>query len=582
MLVTLRPGTPQGRLTSPWRAAAIVLLGLAVLACGSPPQRAAESRAQGGAVAQQPAIKRITLGVLGDPPVLFNSIGTASGADDTGEELVSRGLVEADDTRTFRPLLAEDIPTIENGLWQVFPDGRMQTTWRIKPGIVWHDGAPYTSADLLFTVQAVLDRELPLTRRAAYSSIEGAEAPDERTITVRWTKPYIEADTFFSRELALPLPKHILERPATEDKANFEHLPYWTEAFVGTGPFRLEQSDLGVPVLLRANERYVLGRPKIDEIEFKIFPDVKVLTTNILAGAADLSLGRGFDYDQAVVLEQQWRDGSVASRFSGSQVIYSQFLGTSPQIVGDVNFRRALLQAIDRPQLNEQFLGGRGLVSHVFLGPQEPEFSYIEQSVVRYDYDPRRAQTALEALGYTRGPDGTFRDATGERLLVELRSDPEDGSQRPMFAVADSWQRLGVGVDPVVIPRQRTRELDYLYTFPAFHLRSHSGRISSALSNYQSSSQPMPENRWVGNNRSHYVNADLDAAADRYLVTIPPQERYRELQTVMRIITDQLPVMSLYYDPSFSAIGNRLDNFIPSKASGTAAKTWNSHLWDVK
>ncbi len=126
MLVTLRPGTPQGRLTSPWRAAAIVLLGLAVLACGSPPQRATESRAQGGAVAQQPAIKRITLGVLGDPPVLFNSIGTASGADDTGEELVSRGLVEADDTRTFRPLLAEDIPTIENGLWQVFPDGRMR------------------------------------------------------------------------------------------------------------------------------------------------------------------------------------------------------------------------------------------------------------------------------------------------------------------------------------------------------------------------------------------------------------------------------------------------------------------------
>lgn len=581
MLTLSRTHASHPRMASPWRAPIILILVLAVVGCAAP-QRAAD-RQEPGAAAQQPqAIKRVTIGILGDPPALYNSIGTASGADDVAEELVNRGLTEADDTRTFRPLLAEDIPTIENRLWRVFPDGRMETTWRIKPGVVWHDGAPYTSADLVFTIQAVRDRELPLTRRAAYASIDGADAPDERTITVRWSRPYIDADTLFSRELALPIPKHILERAATEDKANFEHHPYWTEAFVGAGPFRLQETALGVPVLLRANDRYVLGRPKVDEIEFKVFPDVNSLTASILAGAVDMSLGRGFDFDQAVVVERQWREGRVASRFSGSQVIYTQFLGTNPPIVAEVQFRRALLQAIDRQQMVDQLLEGRGVLAHVFLGPQEPEFPLIEQSLVRYEYDPRRAQEAIEALGYTRGADGVFRDAANQRLSVELRGDPGEEAQRPMFAVTDFWQRIGIGVESVVIPRQRARELEYLYTFPAFHLRGHSGRISQGLPNYQSSSQPLPENRWIGNNRGRYRNPELDAATDRYLVTIPIQERARELQTVMRIITDQLPVLNLYYDPSFTLIASRVENMVPSKASGAAAKTWNSHLWDAK
>jgi len=580
MLASSRTHPSHTRMVSPWQAPIICLLILATVGCAAL-QQPSDLRARDAG--QQPSVsKRVVLGILGDPPALYNSIGTASGADDTTEELVSRGLSEADDTRIFRPLLAEDIPTIENRLWQVFPDGRMETTWRIKPGVVWHDGAPYTSADLLFTIQAVLDRELPLTRRPAYASIEGAHAPDERTITVRWSRPYIDADTLFSREVALPIPKHILEQAATEDKANFEHHPYWTEAFVGTGPFRLQESAFGVPVLLRANDRYVLGRPKVDEIELKLFPDVVALTTSIMAAAVDLSLGRGFDYDQAVVVEQQWRDGRVVSRFSGSQVVFVQFLGTNPPIVGDVQFRRALLQAIDRQQMVDQFLGGRGLVSHTFLGPQEPEYPWIEQSVIRYDYDPRRAQAAIESLGYTRGPDGVFRDAADQRLVVELRSDPGDEAQRPMFAVNDAWQRLGIGVEPVVIPRQRVRELEYQYTFPAFHLRSHSGRMSSGLPNYQGSQHPLPENRWIGNNRGRYRNGELDAAADHYLVTIPIQERAQELQTVFRIMSDQLPVLNLFHDPSFAVIANRVENLVPSKASGAAAKTWNSQLWDVK
>ncbi|MPZ12824.1 MAG: hypothetical protein GEU73_00080 [Chloroflexi bacterium] len=567
--------SPSGTL-SVWRAGIIPILVLAVVGCTTP-ERPAEPQ---DSSSQAP--KRMNIGILGDPPLLYNSLVGAESADDVAEELVNRGLTEADDRRTFRPVLAEDVPSVENGLWKVLPDGRMETTWRIKPGVVWHDGAPYTSADLLFTLRAVMDRELPLTRRNAYASIEGGDVPDERTITVRWARPYIYADTMFSRELALPIPKHILEKPATDDKANFEHHPYWTEAFVGTGPFRVHETELGVPVLLRANDRYALGRPKVDEIELRVFSDANALTASMMAGAVDLSLGRGFDFDQAVVVERQWQDGRVASRFSGSQVIFAQFVGSNPPLVTDLRFRRALLQAIDRQQMVDQLLEGRGVVAHTFLGPEEPEFPGIEQSVVRHEYDPRRAQEAIEALGYNRGPDGILRDAANQRLSFELRGDPSEGSQRAMFAVVDFWQRLGVAVESLVIPQQRARDFEYIYTYPAFHLRSHSGRISSGLANYHSSEHPRPETQWVGSNRSRYTNPDLDAAIDRYLVTIPMQERTGELQTVMRTISEELPVLNLFYDPSFTLIANRVEGMEPSKASGAAGKTWNSHLWDLR
>lgn len=484
---------------------------------------------------------------------------------------MNRGLTEADDTRIFRPLLAEDIPTIENGLWKVFPDGRMETTWRIKAGVEWHDGTPYTAEDLVFTLRASMDRELPLLRRAAYGSIETALAPDPRTVTVRWAKPFIDADTLFSRELALPLPRHLLERAATEDKANFGNLPYWTDEFVGAGPFKLKETALGTTVLLQANDRYVLGRPKVDEIELKVFPDATALAASILAGTVDLTLGRGFDFDRAVIVESQWRDGRVETRFSGTIAIFAQFVGRNPQVVGEVQFRRAVYHAIDRQQLVDILTAGRSSVAHAFLGSNEPEFRDVESSLITYDCDPRRAMQVIEGLGYTRGADGVYHDAANQRLSVELRTDP-----------GETEQQAGVGVETTTAPVQRARDLEYQYTFPAFVLRGQSSRISAALPNFQGSSSPFPENRWVGSNRGRYVNPKLDAAIDRYLVTIPMRERVQELQSIMRLITDQIPVMNLFYSVPFTLISNRVENMIPSKASGTAAKTWNSHLWDVR
>lgn len=77
----------------------------------------------------------------------------------------------------------------ENGLWRVSPDGRMETTWRIRGNALWHDGQPFTAHDLLFSMQIAQDKELAEFGDIAYESVESAVAPDPQTFTVRWKSP---------------------------------------------------------------------------------------------------------------------------------------------------------------------------------------------------------------------------------------------------------------------------------------------------------------------------------------------------------------------------------------------------------
>ena len=120
------------------------------------------------------------------------------------EDLITDGLSDLDGDDVAQAKLAEAVPAFENGLWKILPDGRTETTWRIRDNARWHDGTPVTTDDLLFTMAVVRDRELSVFRDAAYDLIEGIQASDQRTITVTWSQPFIQADTLFSKDLANP------------------------------------------------------------------------------------------------------------------------------------------------------------------------------------------------------------------------------------------------------------------------------------------------------------------------------------------------------------------------------------------
>jgi len=519
---------------------------------------------------------------MGDPPTLYNKLNQNNSVPgiDALEELLHVGLSHADRFGVRGARLAQDVPSVENGLWQVFPDGGMELTWRIRPDAQWHDGAPVISADLLFTSQLERDPELAVLNNRLYDAIASIEAPDAQTVKVRWKRAYISADEMFSYRFASPLPRHLLEAAYADRKAALLDEPYWTTQYVGAGAYRLREFVAGSHLLLEANDRYVMGRPKIDVLEVRFLLDSNAMLASMLAGAVDVTLGRTVSLDQAVQIKDAWRDGQIVVGYKSWLVLYPQFLDPTPAVVGDVRFRRALMQAVDRQQLADSLMAGLSAVAHNYLNPQEPESNETQSLVARYEYDPRRAVAAIEELGYVRGSDGSFRDRAGERLGVNIQTTSQlDIHSKTMYPVADYWQRVGVGVETFLTPAALVSDREHRATFPAFSLAQNPDDKDS-LANLHSSGIPVRENRYVGINKPRYSNPSFDALLDQYFVTIPRQARAQVLGQIVAHVTEQLPVMGLFYGVEPTLVANRVLNVAPRIQDSTQAR--NAHEWELR
>src|SRR5581483_11637763 len=165
------------------RILASTLLLALLAACGSRPAGPAPSGTAEAPRRSGPT--RVTATIMDDPVFMLAKLSAPSirGADAL-EELVHVGLSTLDHSGSLTPLLGEAVPSIDNGLWTVHPDGTMDTTYRIREGARWQDGSPFTSDDLLFTARVAHDRDVPDLRDPAFDSISDPEAIDARTLVV--------------------------------------------------------------------------------------------------------------------------------------------------------------------------------------------------------------------------------------------------------------------------------------------------------------------------------------------------------------------------------------------------------------
>lgn len=554
---------------------AVALLALLFTSCAQAPGAGGSS--PGGQAGPGPP-QAITAVIRGDPHVLYAKLNVGNNFLGTSqlERMVNAGLTITDTAGASHPQLAEAVPTVENGLWTVTPDGRMETTWKLRPNLTWHDGEPFTSEDLLFTARMEQESGLAWVRNTAYDSVDQVTAPDTSTLTITWKRPYVEADGMFSAmsQRALPLPKHLLDHAYTEDKAGFLQLPYWSQAFVGTGPFKLQQWVSDSYLVLEAFGGYALGSPKIDQIEVRFVADTNTVVANILAGGVDVTIdGRSIPFEDGRNLAAQWQGGTMALGLGAVLTIFAQFLNADPPVVSNPQFRRALMYALDRQEIVDTIQGGLGGVAHTYLGAGQVEYGEIEAALVKYDYDARKTAQLMEGLGYTKGADGFYRDANGQKLSFAFHTTITSVNQKTTLAAADNWQRAGLDAQVLTIPLQRQSDLEFMDTLPAFNLLR-IGRNVTAFSSLHSNQRATPENNFSGSNRGRYGSPELDALIDRYYVTIPRPERMQVLGQVLHHVTDQLPVMPVLFDPDALMVSNRLKNVEP----GTP---WKAQQWEV-
>jgi peptide/nickel transport system substrate-binding protein len=411
--------------------------------------------------------------------------------------------------------------------------------------------------------------------------IERVEA-GPRSAVVTWKQPFIEADALFSTGQAgasrsTPLPRHLLESEYLTNKAGFTELRYWSDEFVGLGPFRLKEWARGSHLILAAFDGYVLGRPKIDEIEVRFIPDPNTMIANMLSGALDMPHGSVVGIDQALTVKEQWRDGQVSIAPSGWVVAYPQSIDPQPRVVLNPQFRRALVHAVDRQQMVDTLMNGLLPVADSVFTPGTPEYEATERGVVRYAYDPRRAGQILEELGYSRGGDGMFRDASGQPLQMEVRSYAQrDIHHKTLFPLVGFWRQIGIAAEPVALSADRARDAREQATFPSFLVLRQPNGVDRMVGLHSSQARTAERN-YQGTNNGRYQSPELDALIERFQMTIPWTGRMQVAEQIVRHYTEQLPVLSLFYDALPVFVSNRVRNVHPHDNLA-----WNVHEWELR
>lgn len=541
-----------------FQALAIGLCAAAVVACTPAPAAPNPSSNQTNIVGQaRPkiltmAIQREPGGLLEDLVLVFNKAGGVSSV----YPLVHDYLVRRNDQRDYDAMLAVETISVVKGTWVLNPDGTMVTTWKIHPHVTWHDGAAFTSADLLFAYTVYKDPAVPNRIGSALGLMTSAAAPDPSTFVVHWSAPYAKAD---AAEALIPLPKHLLEDRYRDNKPSFGDGSWLTSEFVGLGPFRLVKWEQGSHLELTRFDGYHRGRPALDTIIVRFIGDANALVANILAGSVD-AIAKGLvDLDAAVELKERWAG-------TGNQV----FLPPTDSLMEveiqhraeyarpragltHLPVRQALYHAIDRSALADQLTSGLSPPADSWYPATHALRRDVEAAIPQFPYDPRRAQQLLAGAGWERGGDGMLAaGATGERFDLQIWSPQGVGAifSPTRLAVADSWKAVGVQVEQYDIPTALSGDREHRGQLPgagiwAYPLESlytdqlHSKLIAS------------PANRWAGKNLVGYSNPRVDTVLDKLALPIPREERIALHKLLLQEQLGDLALMPLYWRPQF-------------------------------
>jgi peptide/nickel transport system substrate-binding protein len=434
-----------------------------------------------------------------------------------------------DEREAPQPYLGEALPQLNTETWRVFPDGRMETTYRLKPNLTWHDGTPLIASDFVFTHQVYGTQDLGQASTPPIGQIEAVTAPDDRTLVIRWKQLYGDAAVLVDG--FPPLPRHTLEQSfRNADLDAFTALPFWSSEYVGLGPYRLVGWEPGAFIEGTAFDNYVRGRPKIERIKILFIAEAQTALANVLAGEVHYVSDFVLTVATGDVLERQWalnRGGTVlyaptTLRYTGFQ-LRPEYV--EAQALLDVRVRRALAHGIDAPTAVDVLTGGKGVPTTTLTSPRVSYYEEIDRSVQKMPYDPRRAQQLMEETGFVKGSDGFFTGRDGQPLRFSVSSTAGERNESVATTYVHGLRRSGFEVNQTVVPLAQMRLPETSALVPGLQVRGGNNNYR----NYTSAEIPRPENRWRGSNYGGWSNADYDRAFEAWLTALAPSERVKHI-----------------------------------------------------
>jgi peptide/nickel transport system substrate-binding protein len=447
-------------------------------------------------------------------------------------------------------------PQLAHG-WSVDPDG-LGIVLRLRPGVRWHDGTPFSSEDVAYSVMEVWKRYLPL-HSPSYSKVTHVDTPDPLTAVVRLSEPVPYFLSSLGSGQSQVLPKHLY---TGGDVIRNPH----NTAPVGTGPFRFVRWERGSYIELERNVQYWdQPKPFLGRVIFRLLPDGSATAAALESGSIQLIAG---SYLPLTELERLKRNPALVIRTLGPAFVPTMlgfgFNMRRPPLT-DVRVRRAFAHAIDREFILRNIWEGYGTLSDSPIPPQFPQF--FSADVPKYPYDPGRAEALLDEAGLKRGSDGVRFSITNDPKL------PGSLVLRSAQYIRSSLSRVGIHVE--LRSEDIGQYLDRVFTRHDFDTITYATGTdldpALGIQRFYWSRAIQPGVPF--SNATYYSRLEVDRLLERAQVELDVAKRRALYVEVQRLVQSDLPCIPLIFPSPIVACSRRVANATTVPADNFATAT---------
>ena len=514
---------------------------LAIAGCGIDVGGAGETA---GAHDEGPPAKGDTFvtSSIGNVSALIPNIAGDGASHEVGGQIYS-GLVTNDKDQQVKADLAES--------W-TFSDDCTRVTFRLRDGVRWHDGKPFTANDVLFTHALMVHPKTPTPYREDFEQVQTIEVVDPRTVTITYKTPYAKGLQSWSMYM---LPKHLLQ--TYMEQGRLREAPQNRTAPVGTGPYRFKEWKSGEKVVLTANpDYYERDRPYISRLVYRIIPSQATVFLELKAKGVDaanltaLQFNRQTDYPAFNKAYNRYR-------WTGNNVTYLGFNLKDPRFA-DKRVRHAIAHAINKQELIDHVILGRGQRA---TGPYLPGTWPHNPNVSDLRYDPARAKQLLAQAGWKERNAEGYLVKDGKPFAFEILTNQGNDERKKVAEIIQAALReIGVKADVRIIEwatllKEHVRKRNFDTLVLGWGLGIDPDRYSMFHS-----SKTRPEDL----NVASYANPEVDEYLERGRATCKQEERARAYRRVHELLAEDIPVMFLYHRESLYAVSSRVKGVKPA------------------
>jgi peptide/nickel transport system substrate-binding protein len=545
----------------------------------------------GVAIAQSTATYKPTKAGGGGPlkvlwwqgPTLLNPHFAVGTKDQDGSRLFYEPLAGWDSDGNLRLVLASQIPGREDG--SLAADGK-SVIWKLKKGVTWHDGKPFTADDVVFTWAYAKDPATAATTTGSYKDVT-VEKIDDYSVKVIFDKPTpFWADAFVGTN-GMIIPKHLfadfIGGKSRDAPTNLKP--------VGTGPYLFTSFKPGDVVTGVINPKYHMeNRPYFDSVEMKGGGDAVSAARAVLqTGEYDFAWNLQVEDEILLRLEKGGKGRVEISPGGGMEHIQVATTDPNTEVDGerssiktkhptlsDPAVRQAISLLIDKASVEKFIYGRTGQATANFVANPEK----FRSKTTKFEFNIEKAADILERAGWKKGADG-IREKDGKKLKFVFQTSINQPRQKTQAIVKQACQKAGIDIEVKAVVSSVFFSSDVANpdTYPHFYTDLQMYTVNMAqpdpevyMRQFLTAEVAQKDNKWQGRNITRWRNKEYDDTHTAAQTELDPVKRAAMLIKCNDMVIENVVVIPVVARPGVVAMNGKLK----AEISG-----WDNNTWDL-